>query len=136
LDPVNFFVAQVRSGQSCLVWVLKFSPKNTKYLIFFQKSSWVKGGLASNLLQVKSMHGSGQGPSLPFKSSSLKAHCIEIFLWSFFCGLPRWEPNLCCWDRITASNLITIVIPPGLQKLQAKLFPAKNHIILQLKKIG
>jgi len=64
----NFF----DPGQPFLVWVWiwKFSPKNPKFSIFCpsgqekcywvgSKSTGVKGGSASYLLQVKSMLGSG-----------------------------------------------------------------------------
>jgi len=60
-----------------MVWVRiwKISPKNGEFSIFFSlgqkkllrvgsESTWVKAGLASYLLRVKSKLGSGQGPSL------------------------------------------------------------------------
>jgi len=67
---VNFLLlGWVGSGQPSLVWVWKISSKNTTIFNFFpsnkkSKSNWVKGGSASYLLRVKSMLGSGQGPSL------------------------------------------------------------------------
>jgi len=73
----QFFVARVGSGQPFMVWVRnwKISAKNVKFFNFFpsgqkkllrvgSKSTRVKAGSASYLLRVKSMLGSGQGPSL------------------------------------------------------------------------
>jgi len=66
-----------RSDQPSLIWVQiwKISPKNYNFFNFFlfgskksfpvgSKSTQVKNRSASYLLQVKSMLGSGQGPSL------------------------------------------------------------------------
>jgi len=75
----QFLAARVGSDQPLMVWVWirKISPKNIKFFNFFpfgkknlfrvgfgSKSTWVKGGSVSHLLWVKSMLGSGQGPSL------------------------------------------------------------------------
>jgi len=68
--PGQFFVARVGN-----LWVWKISPKNPKKFNLFSsghkksrrfgsKSTRVKDRLASYLLRVKSMLGSGQGPSL------------------------------------------------------------------------
>jgi len=63
------------SGEPSLVWVWKLSPKNPKIFHFLpfgskkfpwigSKSTQVKAGLAPYFPWVKSMLGSGQGPSL------------------------------------------------------------------------
>jgi len=75
----SIFVALVRSGWVSHLWFGfgfgKCPLKMSNFSIFFpsdqkkslgigSKSTWVKGGLASYLLQVKSKLVSGQGPSL------------------------------------------------------------------------
>jgi len=85
----QIFVAQVGSGQPSLVWVWiwKFSPKNPKFFSFLTfgskkchrvglKSTRVKAGSASYLVRVKSMLGSGQGPSLLSMMFSFKAFIL------------------------------------------------------------
>jgi len=63
MGPGPKFLIRVGSGQPSMVWVWKISPKNGKYFNFFlrvgSKSTWVEGGSASYLLQVKSKLRSG-----------------------------------------------------------------------------
>jgi len=62
--PKKFDTGQVVSIFCCSGKVWKISPKNGKFFPFGSKSTRVKVRSASYLLQVKSMLGSGQGPSL------------------------------------------------------------------------
>jgi len=95
LGQVNFFAAWAGSRQPSLFWVRvwKIPPKNPKIFNFFSfgsKKSLRVGskldGFASYLLRVKSMLGSGQGPSLlsndekaNFKHKLLFIQCFETF---------------------------------------------------------
>jgi len=65
----------LKMGQPSMIWVWKISTKYIKFFNFlssgqknlgqvWSKSTWVNARSASYLLQVKSMIGSGQGPSL------------------------------------------------------------------------
>jgi len=75
-----------------MVWVWKFSPKNFKFFNFFSlgqkkslrvgsKSIWIKGGLASYLLGVKSKLELGQGPSLDYSQYVMHKNIIELIFY-------------------------------------------------------
>jgi len=96
------FLTQVRLGQFLLLGLgrvifglgWKISPKNPKFFNLFllgqkkslqvgSKSTLVKDGSVSYLLQVKSMLGSGQGPSL-FHTMKQKCECERIDFQAFY----------------------------------------------------
>jgi len=86
----QFFDAWVRSRQPSLVWIgvgkfplkipnFQFFPFGSKKsLRVGSKSTQVKGWFSSYLLRVKSMPGSGQGPSLLWTLSPSDVHVFPI----------------------------------------------------------
>jgi len=77
--------------QPSLVWDWKFSPKNPNFFWFFAlrvkkiSSGWIKKypgetGSASYLLQVKSMLGSVQGPSLDLYENLYYQNWLKLIL--------------------------------------------------------
>jgi len=62
----QFFIAQVGWDQPSLVWIWKIFPKNHNFFASGQKGKLNGSKTGQPLIYfVKSMLGSGQGPSLP-----------------------------------------------------------------------
>jgi len=112
----------VGSGQpyKVWVWIWKISPRNVKFFIFFTfgskkfhwvgwKSTRIKGGLVSYLLQVKSKLGSGQGPSLLLQIHLKK--CSTSFTFLAYSFQDRLPPDLSFPHVFSAG----ILIPPTSQ---------------------
>jgi len=104
----------VGSGQPSLIWVWiwKISPKNIKFFNFLPigskkchwvrlKSTRVRAGSASYLLQVKSMFGSGQGQSLISSFCSLYTNkdvtaflSLHVVFYSYLIVLESYESKI------------------------------------------
>jgi len=106
MGPGQKHLTWVESGQPSMVWVRKISPINVKFfniLPYGSKSTWVKGGLASYLLRVKSKVGSGpiSSPNPSLISNRLKLPWTAC--WSFSLATPLTKRNV--W-RVNSSRAV------------------------------